>query len=191
MKGNHPFISLLVKVRQSHQSFKSRKLQPLIFAFTIILTTMISSPAPAITPEELLSDPTLEKRARALSKQLRCLVCQNHSIDDSDAGLARDLRDEVRNQIAAGKSDSFIIGEIRQKYGDYVLLNPPVDQNTLFLWLAPFGFLGFGAVVVLLARRNHATPTSLKLDVKDQARINAMLSNHSRVFKKVKSETKE
>ena len=98
------------------------------------------------------------KRARALSKQLRCLVCQNQSIDDSDADLARDLRIEVRRQITAGRSDEIIIDQIRQKYGDYVLFNPPLDRGTVFLWLAPIGFVGLAVLIIVLARRKlHTT----------------------------------
>ena len=101
--------------------------------------------APAITPEEMLSDPALESRARALSKQLRCLVCQNQSIDDSDAELARDLRSEVRKQLAAGAADDEILAALRETYGDYVLLNPPVSPATYILWGAPVVILIGGA----------------------------------------------
>ena len=103
------------------------------------------------------------KRARALSKQLRCLVCQNQSIDDSDADLAHDLRIEVRRQITAGRSDEIIIDQIRQKYGDYVLFNPPLDRGTVFLWLAPIGFVGLAVLIIVLARRNLHTPLHLNL----------------------------
>ena len=111
--------------------------------------------AHAVTPEEMLSDPALESRARDLSKQLRCLVCQNQSIDDSDAELARDLRIEVRRQLAAGAEDDDILAALRETYGDYVLLNPPVSPATYILWGAPPAILLGGAAVMLAGRRRR------------------------------------
>ena len=146
-----------------------------ITPLTATLFTVGTIPALAITPEEILDDPELEARARALSKQLRCLVCQNQSIDDSDADLARDLRIEVRRQITAGRSDEIIIDQIRQKYGDYVLFNPPLDRGTVFLWLAPIGFVGLAVLIIVLARRNLHTFVSPELGASDRARIEAML----------------
>ncbi|MDP4924364.1 MAG: cytochrome c-type biogenesis protein CcmH, partial [Alphaproteobacteria bacterium] len=113
----------------------------------------------------------LEERARNLSKQLRCLVCQNQSIDDSDADLARDLRREVRSQIAAGTSDDAIIDQLRAKYGDYVLLNPPLDQATLFLWLSPLGFILLGGLIVMMARRQRGAAITKELNSSDNLRI--------------------
>ena len=147
----------------------------LITPLTITVFTVGTLPALAITPEEILGDPKLEARARSLSRQLRCLVCQNQSIDDSDADLARDLRIEVRRQITAGRSDEIIIEQIHQKYGDYVLFNPPLDRGTVFLWLAPIGFVGLGVLIIVLARRNLAVPNSPDLEAADRARIEAML----------------
>ena len=151
----------------------------IITPLTITVFTVGTLPALAITPEEILGDPKLEARARALSKQLRCLVCQNQSIDDSDADLARDLRIEVRRQITAGRSDEIIIDQIRQKYGDYVLFNPPLDRGTVFLWLAPIGFVGLGVLIIVLARRNLPIPASPDLGASDRARIEAMLVTRS------------
>ena len=147
----------------------------IITPLTITVFTLGTIPALAITPEEILGDPKLEARARALSKQLRCLVCQNQSIDDSDADLAHDLRIEVRRQITAGRSDEIIIDQIRQKYGDYVLFNPPLDRGTVFLWLAPIGFVGLAVLIIVLARRNLHTLASPELGASDRARIEAML----------------
>ena len=151
----------------------------IITPLTITVFTLGTIPALAITPEEILGDPKLEARARALSKQLRCLVCQNQSIDDSDADLARDLRIEVRRQITAGRSDEAIIDHIRQKYGDYVLFNPPLDRGTVFLWLAPIGFVGLAVLIIVLARRNLHTLASPDLGASDRARIEAMLVTRS------------
>jgi len=124
----------------------------------LAMLTMLAPPLPvsAVTPEEMLADPALESRARALSKQLRCLVCQNQSIDDSDAELARDLRIEVRKQLATGASDAEILAALRDTYGDYVLLNPPVSPGTYILWGAPVVIL-LGGVVIMLAGRRRRT----------------------------------
>ena len=149
----------------------------IITPLTITVFTLGTIPALAITPEEILGDPKLEARARALSKQLRCLVCQNQSIDDSDADLAHDLRIEVRRQITAGRSDEIIIDQIRQKYGDYVLFNPPLDRGTVFLWLAPIGFVGLGVLIIVLARRKLPVTASPDLGALDRTRIETMLVN--------------
>ena len=149
----------------------------IITPLTITVFTLGTIPALAITPEEILGDPKLEARARALSKQLRCLVCQNQSIDDSDADLAHDLRIEVRRQITAGRSDEIIIDQIRQKYGDYVLFNPPLDRGTVFLWLAPIGFVGLGVLIIVLARRKLPVTASPDLGASDRTRIETMLVN--------------
>ena len=109
---------------------------------------LLPAPASALTAEEQLADPVLEDRARALSKQLRCLVCQNQSIDDSDAELAKDLRREVRTRLQTGASDAEILRSIQETYGDYVLLKPPVSTQTWLLWLAPVLVLLGGAVVM-------------------------------------------
>ena len=151
----------------------------IITPLTITVFTLGTIPALAITPEEILGDPKLEARPRALSKQLRCLVCQNQSIDDSDADLAHDLRIEVRRQITAGRSDEIIIDQIRQKYGDYVLFNPPLDRGTVFLWLAPIGFVGLGVLIIVLARRKLPVTASPDLGASDRARIETMLVTRS------------
>ena len=146
-------------------------------AIGLVLISATTTPAYAITAEEMLANPVLEERARNLSKQLRCLVCQNQSIDDSDADLARDLRREVRSQIAAGTSDDAIIDQLRAKYGDYVLLNPPLDQATLFLWLSPLGFILLGGLIVMMARRQRGATIATKLDAAERARIEKMLAS--------------
>ncbi len=107
----------------------------------------------ALLPEERLDDPLLEDRARGLSAQLRCLVCQNQTIDDSDAPFARDMRILIREEIKGGKSDDEIITFLRQRYGDYVLLNPPLTGMTALLWIAPFAMLAAGATGIVLVRR--------------------------------------
>ena len=131
----------------------------------MLLTVMTTwQPSLAVTPEEMLADPALESRARALSKQLRCLVCQNQSIDDSDAELARDLRVEVRKQLAAGASDADIMASLRATYGDYVLLNPPISPGTYILWGAPAVILLAGAAIMLAGRRRRREGMSAPRD---------------------------
>ena len=146
-------------------------------AIGLVFISATITPARAITAEEMLANPVLEERARNLSKQLRCLVCQNQSIDDSDADLARDLRREVRSQIAAGTSDDAIIDQLRAKYGDYVLLNPPLDRATLFLWLSPLGFIILGGLIVMMARRQRGAAIANELDAGERARIEKMLAS--------------
>jgi len=122
----------------------------------------------AIGANEALKDPAQEARARALFKQLRCLVCQNQSIDDSDAGLARDLRIIVRERVHAGQSDGEIISFLTARYGDFVLLKPPVKASTLALWLTPFVLLlvGAGGIVMVLRRRPRAPDAALSAEEK-------------------------
>ena len=130
----------------------------------MMLATIAPSPVTAITAEEMLEDPALEARARALSKELRCLVCQNQSIDDSDAELAQDLRREVRSQLLAGIDDDAILENVRNKYGDYVLLRPPVTTGTYVLWFSPLVILAIGGALLFAVWRNRsrrpAAPTA-------------------------------
>ena len=130
----------------------------LISVFTMgsdTLTPPLVSSAHAITAEEMLPDPALENRARDLSQRLRCLVCQNQSIDDSDAPLARDLRVLVRQRLVEGDTDQEVIGYLVSRYGDFVLLTPPVKGATLFLWFGPvvFALLGMLGLVIYFRRQ--------------------------------------
>ena len=117
-------------------------------------------PARAVQPDEMLTDPALEARARVLSRELRCMVCQNQSIDDSDAPLARDLRILVRERLKAGDSDRGVIDFLTALYGEFVLLRPPLSWHTAALWGAPALVLVLGAIglVVVLRRRAPAAP---------------------------------
>jgi len=119
-------------------------------ALAVVLALLAASPAGAVMPNEVLKDPVLELRAREISKDLRCLVCQNQSIDDSDAPLARDLRVIVRERLAAGDSDGQVVKFLTDRYGDYVLLRPPVKATTIVLWTAPVALL----LLALLAARS-------------------------------------
>ena len=121
-----------------------------------VVLALWSAPALAVQPDEVLSDPALETRARALSRELRCMVCQNQSIDDSDAPLARDLRLLVRDRLKAGDSDAQVLGFLTARYGQFVLLRPHFGVDTMLLWLAPVGVLAIGAIaLVLFARRRR------------------------------------
>src|SRR5919197_3006116 len=127
----------------------------------VMLLTFVAVPsAIAVEPNEVLADPALEARARALSKELRCMVCQNQSIDDSEAPLARDLRILVRERLQAGDSDRQVIDFLVARYGEFVLLKPRFAWHTAVLWLAPFTALFLGVIAITLAwrrRRRSAT----------------------------------
>jgi cytochrome c-type biogenesis protein CcmH len=116
-----------------------------------LLSSLALSPALAISPDEMLADPKLEARARVIASELRCLVCQNQSIDDSDAPLAKDLRLIVREKLKEGASDAEVRDFVVARYGDFVLLRPPVKPETLLLWAAPLIALGGGALVLYYA----------------------------------------
>jgi len=123
----------------------------------IALLFALAAPAAAVTPDEILKDPALEARARHLSQELRCMVCQNQSIDDSDAPLAHDLRVLVRERLSAGDSDHQVLDFLVARYGDFVLLKPPLQQDTLLLWgLPPAALLAGLAALLLMARRRRA-----------------------------------
>lgn len=125
----------------------------LILGLILLLSVLWTGSALAMDAGEQLADPKLEARAMALGDQLRCVVCQSESINDSPAGIAKDLRSLVREKLKAGLSDPQILDYIHARYGDYVLLQPPVKNGTLALWLGPWVFLGIGfglfALIVL------------------------------------------
>ncbi|WP_426169995.1 cytochrome c-type biogenesis protein [Sandarakinorhabdus sp. DWP1-3-1] len=124
------------------------------------MVLLLAAPTLAVQPDEMLPNPALEARAREISKELRCVVCQNQSIDDSDAPLARDLRIVVREQLTLGRSDDQIMDYVVQRYGQFVLLKPPVEGDTLPLWIGPFAVLGLGAIG-LLAWTRRARPAEV------------------------------
>ena len=139
------------------------------------LGLMLASTAAAVQPDEVLADPVLETRAREISRHLRCLVCQNQSIDDSDASLARDLRLLVRERLQKGDSDDQVYAFLVARYGDSVLLRPPVKPSTWLLWFGPAGLLLGGAgVIVWRARKRRALPESAPLSADEQAQWRAL-----------------
>jgi len=155
------------------------------FIILTLLVAVLTLPAFAVEPGEMLQDPALEARARELSKEIRCLVCQNQSIDDSNAGLAKDLRVILRERLVAGDSDAEIKTFLVDRYGDFVLLKPPVKAETLFLWYGPFaiGVLGAIGVAVFLLRRRDGeggTEAPVPLSADERKRIDALLSEQDR-----------
>lgn len=134
----------------------------------------LAKSALAVMPDEVLSDPALEARARALSQDLRCLVCQNQSIDDSNAPLARDLRIIVRERLTAGDLDREVIAYLSRRYGNYVLLKPPFQADTLLLWIGPALVLGVtGGVFAnyMRQRRRQADPPILPLTESERQQL--------------------
>jgi len=130
-----------------------------VLQFVLVALTLLSAPhALAVQPDEILSDPALEARARGLSKELRCMVCQNQSIDDSDAPLAKDLRVLVRERLKQGESDGQVIDFLVARYGEFVLLRPRLNLHTALLWLGPpAALLGGALALVLFTRRRKGT----------------------------------
>jgi len=138
----------------------------------IVLLAVLTLPAFAVTPDEMLKDPKLEARARVISQELRCMVCQNQSIDDSEAPLAHDLRVLVRQRLSTGDSNRQVLDYIVARYGDFVLLKPPVQLDTLLLWgLPPAALLAGGIALVFAARRRRsaeAAPAPLSTAERDK-----------------------
>ena len=148
-------------------------IRSLVVAVLLLFSTV---PAVAVLPDEILSDPVLEERARNLSAQLRCMVCQNQSIDDSNAELARDLRVLVRERLVSGDSDQDVIAYVVSRYGEFVLLKPRFSARTVLLWGAPILLTLAGVTSLLVfARRRNTLPTQQKLSSDEEAKIRSML----------------
>jgi cytochrome c-type biogenesis protein CcmH len=146
-------------------------------ALIALLYIVSAVPAHAVLPSEMLADPKLEARAREISKELRCLVCQNESIDESNADLAHDLRVLVRERLQAGDSDAQVIAYIVNRYGQFVLLRPPVEPETYLLWFSPALILALGALgaVLYLRRRRGAALEIAALSAAEEARLKRIL----------------
>ncbi len=142
----------------------------------VLLLVLLAGPAFAVQPDEVLPDAGMEARARALSHGLRCLVCRNENIDDSDAGLARDLRLLVRERLVAGDSDAQVIDYIVARYGEYVLLRPGLGGSNLILWLAGPAMLLGGAGLAYAGLRKRR-PEAVPLSAEDQARLEQILKS--------------
>lgn len=149
-------------------------------AFVMVLTA--SSSLWAVEPDEMLKDPALEARARALSQGLRCMVCQNESIDESNAPLAHDIRVLVRERITAGDSDAQVINFLVSRYGEFVLLKPPLSWHTAALWGLPPAAVLFGIVALILAARrrskvNAGEAAATGLTAEEESRLAELLGN--------------
>jgi cytochrome c-type biogenesis protein CcmH len=145
-----------------------------------LLLVILGLPALAVRPDEILPDPALEARARMLGKELRCLVCQNQSIDDSDADLARDLRRLVRERLVAGDTDPAIRAFLVDRYGDFVRLDPPLKASTLILWFGPAIVLALGLAGIVVFVRRRQTETADTLTDIDRARLERVLAEDDR-----------
>jgi cytochrome c-type biogenesis protein CcmH len=154
-------------------------------AMFALALSLLAAPAFAVQPDEILADPVLEGRARTLSQELRCMVCQNQSIDDSEAPLAKDLRVLVRERLTAGDSDAQVIDFLVARYGEFVLLKPRFSAHTALLWLAPFGVVLLGAwglVSLWRRRRGESAPgiAQAPLSAAEQERVSELLAGSER-----------
>jgi cytochrome c-type biogenesis protein CcmH len=145
----------------------------------LVVLLLVSSQAFAVEPNEMLPNPALEARARAISEQLRCMVCQNESIDESEAPLAHDLRVLVRQRIMAGDSDTQIMNFLVSRYGEFILLKPPLSWNTLALWGAPPALLILGLLMIVVVERRRAAgrpaAEAARLSATEEARLAEIL----------------
>ena len=151
-----------------------------ILGAVLVSVCLLVGNALALQPNEVLKDPALEARARALSKDIRCLVCQNQSIDDSNADLARDLRVLVRERLQKGDRDPEILDFLVKRYGDFVLLKPPVKVSTYLLWYGPIGILILGVIgLIVFFRNRRVVParTTAGLSADEEKRIAALLDD--------------
>lgn len=161
----------------------------LIF-MVLFLAFSLARVASAIEPDEILSDPVLETRAREVSKQLRCVVCQNQSIDDSNAELARDMRLLVRDRILAGDSNQDVLDYMVDRYGDYVLLKPPFKTSTLVLWLGPAALVVLGIFALGFYYRKPGSgksstgPNQTPLSDDERAKLDRVLSDNKNTKEK-------
>ncbi|HLJ00735.1 MAG TPA: cytochrome c-type biogenesis protein [Bradyrhizobium sp.] len=151
-----------------------------ILRFALVIGAMAASPLHAVQPDEIMSDSAKEARARDLSRELRCMVCQNQSIDDSEAPLAKDLRLLVRERIAAGDTDAQVIEFLVARYGEFVLLKPRLNSHTWLLWLLPPLVLGGGAIALWMHSRRRIRGgldevASFELTEDEEARLNRLI----------------
>jgi cytochrome c-type biogenesis protein CcmH len=149
-------------------------------ACAVLIALAAAAPAWAVQPDEMLSNPVLEARARAISKDLRCMVCQNESIDESNAPLAHDLRLLVRQRLLAGDSDRQIVDFLVSRYGQFILLKPPLSWNTIALWGAPPALLLIGLAMIIMVERRRAAARaateSANLTAAEEARLAKILN---------------
>jgi cytochrome c-type biogenesis protein CcmH len=143
----------------------------------LLLALLMAGTAQAVKPDEVLPDPALEARARALSEGMRCMVCQNQSIDESDADLARDLRVLVRQRLVAGDTDQHVMDYIVSRYGEFVLLKPRFIPRNALLWGTPVLLLLVGGIFIVLSARSRRPVPDSTLSVEEQAALDKMLGD--------------
>lgn len=161
-------------------------MRKLLAALLIVGSTVVAAPlAHAVQPDEVMADPAKEARARELSRELRCMVCQNQSIDDSDAPLAKDLRVLVRERLAAGDSNSQVLDYLVARYGEFVLLRPRLEWHTLMLWLLPpLALLGGAFGLWRYSRKRSAAAPEIAtaaptLSADEQARLDRLMAGNA------------
>ena len=146
-------------------------------AAALLMLLGLAIPSMAVQPSEVLDDPALEARARNLSAGLRCMVCQNQSIDDSDAELARDLRVLVRERLVAGETDEEVIGYVVSRYGEFVLLQPRFNLRNTLLWATPVLLLFAGGTVLMLRARQRPRAAPARLTAEEERRLKEILKD--------------
>ena len=139
-----------------------------------LIFCLLVTPLFAVEPDEVLDDPVLEERARVISADVRCVVCQNEPIDSSNAGVARDLRLIIRERLVAGDTNEEVFEYLVARYGDFVLFNPPWKPSTYALWLGPFVILALGFLAVVIALRGKRGQRTAALTAEEQARLEAL-----------------
>ncbi|WP_152527967.1 cytochrome c-type biogenesis protein [Lutibaculum baratangense] len=150
-------------------------------AFAILaLACALAAPAAALQPDEILEDPQLEQRARDISAHLRCLVCQNQSIDDSDAPLARDLRIIVRERLQAGDTNEEVVSFVVDRYGEFVLLKPTFSWHNALLWAAPVILLVFGGLIVMFSLRGRRGSAPKALTTEERQALDEVMGKGRR-----------
>ncbi|MER9920370.1 MULTISPECIES: cytochrome c-type biogenesis protein [unclassified Mesorhizobium] len=146
-------------------------------SLVLLLALLFAGAAQAVKPDEVLADAALEARARLLSEGLRCMVCQNQSIDESDADLARDLRILVRQRLVAGDTDQQVMDYIVSRYGEFVLLKPRFSPRNALLWGTPVLLLLVGGIFIVLTTRSRRSFATKALSAEEQAALDKMLSD--------------
>jgi cytochrome c-type biogenesis protein CcmH len=181
MKFSHiTLIDRPTPTRRIIDVFLYRKTKTFFIFIALSLMTFYSSPTFAVEPSEVLADTALEARARDISKGFRCVVCQNQSIDDSNAGLARDMRLLVRERLVAGDTNTEVTDYMVSRYGSYVLLKPPLNKSTYALWYGPLLIVSLGFLILLVffhRRPNSSVITKEGLNDEEQRRIEALLED--------------
>ncbi len=155
-----------------------------IYALLALAVLLSTSPVWAVEPDEMLKDPVLEQRARDVSKDLRCVICQNQSIDDSDSGIAKKMRLLVRDRITKGDSNQQVKDYLVSRYGDFVLLKPPMKAKTLFLWFGPLLMVVIGLLGIIFYYRRRSRLSAEQsgaapLNAQEQERLNALLKEEN------------